>query len=1851
MNNLIYEIYLKNDKKTLIFCSEKDYKNTIKSDYIFTDMYIYNDDTLIDVINKVKINIIKHIPLYKSTQFENISGYLSADWDYYNVYNLEQYIKLNIFNSYDFEMNILNNKLNFIDKIYNKPLTTNTNIKLTDITSINNELVIGYYDRNITNNYLYYIGVEHINKLIENNGLIENELNNPISNYVNYDNSYNKTQITKLNFTTVNNENFKKFNYISLPEHLIKNPDTYTFLNNIYNIDNNNKLKLNKNIDNLDKILLKNINHIGLEFYNFKPYNISTYYNSIKLSEKCPLCIISYKEKKHKIFYKLHKKNGLPFIKQDILEKLTDKKKFSETRDFVLYKIYFIKNNIQTNYLFDVYIIEDIYFYINFDFINNNINNVIIEDIIININNTLQLLNLSITNIKKIENINMFHYLNNRNLIKINYDNEYISSNLNLVLNYNELELPIPKNNIHKFLSFLCLFNNSFDIVIKQLTVIYKNKLYDVQEITEENIFLKRIKPIPIYEAVNLTVKTSNIELYYKKSYNYESFNYLTKFFKNISTFDLKILRYNYSCIFSTEKTLEAFLDFLKYNNYEKYSDIYKTIIPNIEFILNNTPYKNKNYCEYIKRKNNQKTKLNINIDNDIFYINLLNINTFNEVQNISDIFNYYISFINNYDITSSDRLEFNQDIYINKNDTIFNKYNNIFNIYNTLGKSTNNEYYLYLLYDNIYKNTNTEDKSEILFLDDLDITDSDSDSDSDSEDEDTSDTEEEIKIISDTFINVDEDSVEKYSTLNNYKSKYNNTNNKETMKLIFGDAYKSCKLERRPSIIPVDSINSILEKENNDKIIINKQKAKPFTKLLDFPNNILDFTIKNNKIITKSQIINLYMGREYTFNIKYTKELNTKLVLLFNENNNFYIDKENKIVNPEAFINTNYDNMKDSNVYLEVYLENKTKINLDTYLSDFTNTSYYFKINFPQNSVNYIYKNNYKLFLYNIETNVASDDDNDKVFINLEYPFNYYYDKFLFGNYYFIYLPGKSENTQKGNLHPFLIDNMICCYSTNPHINVNLSNNNTKNPHLDESITFTKSSDLKLDNYKIAVIPKDIYTNISHFLNIPQNDDYYRINKLIQPYQAYRFGLTYNSNINNLLYCILNIIKLSNKKVPENISSIFKFAIIDYNNIKTGLIKCINNKDIISKNTLLKLNNNLYAKNEKNTSEKYDHYKDIKTKLSLYIENNFVNLDVNFIWNLCSIIFKINIIIFELKYTNVLSSSVKCPLVNNYNIYDFKNNNTCFILNFDNIYQPLTIPTLVSKNVFSYHILFNLKNNDSIINLNNLFDKCLLRYDNNVYNTLLINSVYHNVDYSKSIIIDTKEIYDIKNYINYIVINDDYIKLGLIFNVNNEDLFIPLNYIKHNINYNVIENDYKYIYKTKKNTDKVYIHDYTKTLSLIKTFFELHNNHKLNLNKKYITDGKYIIGIGLNIDEYVPITPYDITENIDLDKNVILSDISYLNHNIPDNKYIDLYNKFLYTDLYYEQFKNSIQSILITNKSKILNITDNNNLKLFINDLILDLFSFQDNMYLYNKKPTHNIENNFKLCNTLTVDNNCNDNCITDSDKCKYIITKYYYDIFLDFIVNDLLYNDYNKHNILNQNNNIINNTLNNEKYIILDNDNIDKYIIHDLYNKVITDKEYYLTGVDYTTVNSNKNNNDTLNNSFCSQKKIYNQSLNLNYFDFKPLNKLNSISYSNCIYYNLGKIYIDSIKSNYINNTRLIISDKLKELILNNTYNLFDVINYYISKNNSHIYTNVNDVNDLFNILNSDLHWITELDIYIFSLITESKIMFYKSGYQEQNSEKGNYMIMNEQFKKTIKIFVKNYYYKNLYYLVDSK
>ena len=47
-------------------------------------MYIYEDDIVTDVLNKIKISMIKYINKYNNIEFEQISGYLIADWNYYN---------------------------------------------------------------------------------------------------------------------------------------------------------------------------------------------------------------------------------------------------------------------------------------------------------------------------------------------------------------------------------------------------------------------------------------------------------------------------------------------------------------------------------------------------------------------------------------------------------------------------------------------------------------------------------------------------------------------------------------------------------------------------------------------------------------------------------------------------------------------------------------------------------------------------------------------------------------------------------------------------------------------------------------------------------------------------------------------------------------------------------------------------------------------------------------------------------------------------------------------------------------------------------------------------------------------------------------------------------------------------------------------------------------------------------------------------------------------------------------------------------------------------------------------------------------------------------------------------------------------------------------------------------------------------------------------------------------------------------------------------------------------------------------------------------------------------------------
>ena len=151
MESRYYEIYIKNYNKTLIFCKKEDYKSYTDFDTkttFFTNIYIYEDDTVTEVINKIKIGMIDLFNDYNPIDFEKIGGFLSASWNYYSEYKIYEYIK---HESYSNLENISKKSV----------IQTITNIH-KHVDSINDdELVIGFFNRNKNKNYTYYISAHY----------------------------------------------------------------------------------------------------------------------------------------------------------------------------------------------------------------------------------------------------------------------------------------------------------------------------------------------------------------------------------------------------------------------------------------------------------------------------------------------------------------------------------------------------------------------------------------------------------------------------------------------------------------------------------------------------------------------------------------------------------------------------------------------------------------------------------------------------------------------------------------------------------------------------------------------------------------------------------------------------------------------------------------------------------------------------------------------------------------------------------------------------------------------------------------------------------------------------------------------------------------------------------------------------------------------------------------------------------------------------------------------------------------------------------------------------------------------------------------------------------------------------------------------------------------------------------------------------------------------------------------------------------------------------------------------------------------------------------------------------------
>ena len=165
-------------------------------------------------------------------------------------------------------------------------------------------------------------------------------------------------------------------------------------------------------------------------------------------------------------------------------------------------------------------------------------------------------------------------------------------------------------------------------------------------------------------------------------------------------------------------------------------------------------------------------------------------------------------------------------------------------------------------------------------------------------------------------------------------------------------------------------------------------------------------------------KLLCLILQNIWVYILNITNNTTNKLLLVFNEDQDFILENfdDNKI------INTNYD--KYSNVRLNIYLENKTKLSsINEYLQH-SNDKYIFELHFKQNDENNTYPDKYSLGLYNTANKLVN-----KVNIILNEPENYYIDPYIYGDYYFLFLPSESVSTHGKLRHPRNENDYICCY------------------------------------------------------------------------------------------------------------------------------------------------------------------------------------------------------------------------------------------------------------------------------------------------------------------------------------------------------------------------------------------------------------------------------------------------------------------------------------------------------------------------------------------------------------------------------------------------------------------------------------------------------------------------------------------------------------------------------------------------------------------------------------------------------------------------------------------------------
>jgi hypothetical protein len=1602
---LKYNITLSDISNNKLFFEKINLNNNLETN-ILNNIYIYND-ILVKNTNTEKVEfIIINNYIYQTTDLEPDNITIKKYNDDLNIYYSginsptlinNNYVETNnnfietnnkslyIYNDSNSKLNIINNSLSNIN---------NENIYTTQ--EILYSCKFYYYIDNddkrlnpIINNTIKTLNLDtytNLNYIISKNDNITNDeikinLQNTVNNNLNYIINYFKNFLNDNIF-------FKLYN--AYQNNLIIYYDSYIIENFTQFLNNN--IILNSNIKNsiiYDTLLngIKTIKTLFLNEFENLLYNINLLdkkylFNRLLINISTPFIIIN------NIIIQINNGDNLQLIlknNNNIINSINIQQNFNYSNNHLsifsnndsltnqLFTFMFLLNNNNNNNNYNIDII------INNNTLNFQLNDISLNYIYDNINNSTHYINQQYINISNIEfkNIDIglitYDYMNtlylsfhdliyqniNKNINNSEFDNmdtlndfiNYIDKNMFLNLWYlrNTLNNNNNNNNNNNIETNICIstlydhimINNTINNIINKylddnLRILIINIL--INNIHYLNFFNESDKYIFTREYLDNITFIDLIEWY---------FIFLNCIYSNSQGY---IINYNYDLIFtqftlSDFKNIKIFFDntdiinnnFIKITNDDwikikeinnKLYDIIKYII----LIFNNIQLKllDNTLVKYIY------TGLDFT---NIINVKNINFNTLNISYILKDIFNLYSTQIfNNYKYI--DLLKFYnniKNIYLQQYNILYNNIENIsYSIYNNLHKIVQyfnfdfNDYPL----DNLIINTNYNNNNNNYY---------------------------QFNIL-----NYDTNYFEYLIEI------YNNNNN------IFLDNYKLLNIKD----VNIDEIINYFNKFFNLNLTLysnfflyNPIYFNMFSGYKILNNNYIIYQNSNDNII-------YYINDNQIFDTNYNN-------VYYINNNNIYDYSENIIFNIDNEYNYIYD--LTGNIIYNIKIDND---NINLLTLDLTNNSLnsngiyrYSTLNNTQNQI-YIFTNNViitcinniKFVKYIMSNNMVYDPMNMNN-MNMDMV-NYYYD-----------YNKDIINLYKYNIFRYyiLINNNIC--NINQDIIYYIDNNN-----IYKTLTYTIINDniYDLTNNIIMYIYNDNNDNIIY--NINQQQKYYINNDKITDLSNNLLYYIEHSNIYDLLFnniynivdsnsvdlTILNNIYILNSNISDTFIIDSSYNIIYYiqeNNIYSIDITIYQYYDIpLQYNLLINSTNYIFNNGLENEYNGYNLLYDKNNNL-LYNRNNNIIYDIidNRVYKL------IDNLIYEYDNNNN-NNNIKDKLgdiiykIKDNNIYDIKNNYIGYIKN--NKFYKINIKVGYINNIFftineiEYIYMMDMKQKQIIypnyfkINLiNNEFnildEKCYLElncfYDIKNYNVVykMNFSRITEIDISNNSYIKIENEYNNKiYYIEPYILRDNYV-------TTNSKKYLNILNNGYNINdyYRTIEYLNHYIYKTFNEFQ------YSTIFLLLKIMANSLLSPSVYNKDFYITSSfnNYIYDKDINTDNINNINNIDkIIEylinynNTNINKIVIFNITDQKFNNIDQINNLGKNKKFIFISQYYIyapinnnlsilKEQNNIENVLYNNtlnteyilkmKKKLINIDniDNNNIFEYINEINKD--------------------------------------------------------------------------------------------------------------------------------------------------------------------------------------------------------------------------------------------------------------------------------------------------------------------------